>query len=80
MITKFDIKIKYQRIKLKKINSVNDLKPNVLQLKEWRSNLTQQTNNHLSKRGEWKEGEKKKHVIKAQLATFRSILMPHTPL
>jgi len=34
MITKFDIKIKYQRIKLKKINSVNDLKPNVLQLKE----------------------------------------------
>jgi hypothetical protein len=35
MIIKFDIKIKYQGMKLKKIfNSVNDSKPNTLQSKE----------------------------------------------
>jgi len=32
---KFDIKIKYQEMKLKKqINSINDLRPNTLQSKE----------------------------------------------
>jgi len=41
MITKFDIKIKYQEMKLKKqINSINDSRSITLQLKEWGSNLT----------------------------------------
>jgi len=38
MMTKFDIKIKCQEMKLKK-NSIKDLRPNTLQLKERVPNL-----------------------------------------